>query len=300
MNPAKLRWPPSNWGLTARIVALSLLLLLLVQAAVFAVVRFSIERSAQRQLQQELLVGEKVWRRQLEQKAQQLNQGATLLATDFAFRDAVNSEDQDTIRSALANNGTRIGAPITAYLDTSMTLKALGEGQEENQIQPLLARLSGLSSQQMQGNLVAVVGRIPYQFVLVPLKAPQTVGWVLMGFPINQALLNGMHDLSDIHLVLISQAKGDVSQIVSTTLPPQSLQNLLSIDETVSEVAIPGDLLVARSVSLYDGPSGNVRTLLLRSLNEVVAPFRQVQVALVWITALGVVLFAVGSVFAAR
>ena len=52
----KLEWRPDNWGLSSRIVALSLLLLLMVQAAVFSVVRISIEQSAKRQVQQELLV----------------------------------------------------------------------------------------------------------------------------------------------------------------------------------------------------------------------------------------------------
>ncbi|HQX57694.1 MAG TPA: GGDEF domain-containing protein, partial [Burkholderiaceae bacterium] len=103
-----------DWGLSSRIVALSLLLLLLVQAAVFSVVRISIEQSARRQVAQELQVGERVWRRLLDQNAQQLRQGASVLAADFGFRSAVNTGDLETIRSALENNGARIGATITA------------------------------------------------------------------------------------------------------------------------------------------------------------------------------------------
>ncbi|OYU44430.1 MAG: GGDEF domain-containing protein [Burkholderiales bacterium PBB4] len=296
----KLNWPPSQWGLTSRIVALSMLLLLLVQTAVFSVVRSSIDESAQRQVQQELAIGEKVWGRLLDQNAQQLSQGATVLAKDFAFRDAVNSQDQETIRDALENHGARINATISAYLDTSMKVLAVGGGQDAAQIKLLLTRLAGASAQQMQGNQIAVVGNTPYQFVMVPLKAPVVVGWVLMGFPIDQKLLDDMRALSDMHLVLISQAPGAASQVVSTTLPPLTLQSLSSLDDMVSQVQVPGDVLIARTVKLDAGPSGNVRTLLLRSLNEVVAPFRQAQVALAWITALGVVLFALGSVFAAR
>ena len=295
----KLHWPPSQWGLTSRIVALSLLLLLLVQAAVFSVVRTSIEQSAQRQVTQELQVGERVWRRLLDQNAQTLSQGAALLAADYGFREAVNSQDNDTIRSVLENHGARIGATVTALLDTNMALRAVGEGQNEAQIMPLLSRLSN-TSQQVQGGQVALVGRTPFQFVLVPLKAPVTVGWVLMGFPINQKLMDDMRALSDIHLALISQAPGAPSQIVSSTLSADMLQSLSSLDTTIRELPVPGDVLIARTVKLDAGSFGNVRTLLFRSVNEVVAPFRQAQVALAWITALGVVMFAVGSVFAAR
>jgi diguanylate cyclase (GGDEF)-like protein len=295
-----LHWPPKHWGLTSRIVALSLLLLLLVQAAVFSVVRTSIEQSAQRQVHQELQVGERVWRRLLDQNAQTLSQGAALLAADYGFREAVNSQDNDTIRSVLENHGARIGATVTALLDTSMALRAVGEGQNEAQIMPLLTRLSSNAAQQVQGGQVALVGRTPFQFVLVPLKAPVTVGWVLMGFPINQKLMDDMRALSDIHLVLISQTPGAPSQIVSSTLPAEALQGLTSLDTTIRELPVPGDVLIARTVKLDAGSFGNVRTLLFRSMNDVVEPFRQAQVALAWITALGVVLFAVGSVFAAR
>ena len=121
----KISWPPTRWGLSSRIVALSLLLLLLVQAAVFSVVRISVEQSARRQVAQELQVGERVWRRLLDQNAQQLRQGAGVLAADFGFRAAVNSGDIATIASALENNGARIGATITALVDTSMALRAV-------------------------------------------------------------------------------------------------------------------------------------------------------------------------------
>jgi diguanylate cyclase (GGDEF)-like protein len=296
----KLKWPPSQWGLTSRIVALSLLLLLLVQAAVFSVVRISIEQSAQRQVEQELVVGERVWRRLLDQNAQTLRKGAELLAADYGFREAVNSQDDATIRSVLENHGARIGATVTALLDTGMALRSVGEGQDDSQIAPLLKRLSGASSQQMQGSQVALVGRTPYQFVLVPMKAPLVVGWVFMGFPINQKLLDDMRLLSDMNLALISQVKGEPGQIVATTLSDPALKGLVSVDEGVREVPVPGDVLLARTVKLDAGEFGSVRTVLLRSVNDVVAPFRQAQVALAWITALGVVMFAVGSVFAAR
>lgn len=134
----RIQWRPNHWGLSSRIVALSLLLLLVVQAAVFSVVRISIEQSARRQVAQELLVGERVWRRLLDQNAQKLSQGATVLAADFGFRSAVNSGDIDTIASALENNGARIGATVTALMDTNLSLRAVGEGQDAAALRPLL------------------------------------------------------------------------------------------------------------------------------------------------------------------
>ena len=96
-----MSWPYllTRWGgLSSRIAALSLLLLLAVQMAVFTVVRTSIDRSSRAQIAKELLLGERVWLRLLDQNAQKLGQGAALLAADFGFRAAVGSGDLETIR----------------------------------------------------------------------------------------------------------------------------------------------------------------------------------------------------------
>ena len=131
----KLEWRPDYWGLSSPIVALSQLLLLIVQAAVFSMVRVSIEQSAMCQVDQELLVGERVWRRLLDQNAQKLHQGAALLAADFGFREAVNTQDNETIRSMLDNHGALIGATVSAWMDTNMAVRAVGEGQDGTELQ---------------------------------------------------------------------------------------------------------------------------------------------------------------------
>jgi len=292
--------PSMRWGLSSRIVALSLLLLLMVQAAVFSVVRISIEQSARRQVAKELQVGERVWRRLLDQNAQQLRQGAGVLAADFGFRAAVSSGDTETISSALENNGARIGATITALVDTQLALRAVGEAADADELKPVFGALVGSLTRDGQGSQVTLVGGIPHQFVMVPMKAPLLVGYVLMGFPINQKLADDMRAISDMHLALLSDVGADHGQVVVTTLSPEAVHALKQKQGDVTELVDHGDLLIARSVKLDTGASGGVRTLLLRSLDEVVAPFRQAQVALAWITALGVVLFGIGSVFAAR
>ncbi len=293
-------WSPSRWGLSARIVALSLLLLLLVQAAVYSVVRISIEQSARRQVSQELQVGERVWRRLLDQNAEQLRLGAGLLAADFGFRSAVNTGDIDTIRSALENNGARIGASVTALMDTQLVLRAPGGADGAAELAPVLDALVKNLSHDTQGSQVALVGGVPHQFVMVPMKAPVLVGYVLMGFPINQKLLDDMRAISDMHLVLFADDGRAPGRVVASTLSPEALAALQAGGGDVQELAGHGDTLIARSVKLDTGTTGSVRTVLLRSLSEVVAPFRQAQIALAWITALGVVLFGIGSVFAAR
>ncbi len=293
-----------NWGLSARIVAFSLLLLLLIQAAVFSVIRVSIDQSARQQIAQELQVGERVWRRLLDQNALKLAQGATLLAADFGFRSAVSTGDVDTIRSALDNHGARIGATVTALIDNSLNLTAVGQGQsslarapdvkqaEFKQIYQRLARAP-------QSGQIAMIDQVPHQFVMVQVRAPTPIGWVLMGFPIGQGLLDEMRTLSEMHVALISVRSNADSNLLMSTLPANAARILKESRSPVAELLVGSDTLVALDVKLDAGPDA-LHTLLLRSFDEVVAPFRRAQFALAWITALGVILFGIGSVFLAR
>ena len=301
-----------NWGLSARIVAFSLLLLLLIQAAVFSVIRISIDQSARQQIAQELQLSERVWRRLLDQNALKLAQGATLLAADYGFRSAVSTGDVDTIRSALDNHGARIGATVTALIDNTLNLTAVGQGQSLNVQVP--ARTPDLKKAEFkqiyqrlarspQSGQIAMIDQVPHQFVMVQVRAPTPIGWVLMGFPIGQGLLDEMRTLSEMHVALITPASNaqpnSASTLLMSTLPANAARILGESRGPVAELVVGSDKLVARDVKL-DAGTGDLHTLLLRSFDEVVAPFRRAQFALAWITALGVMLFGIGSVFLAR
>ena len=299
----KLRWSwwpdTGGWRLSTRIVMMSLVLLLVVQSAGLLVVRASIERNARSQIANELQLGERVWRRLLDQNAEKLRQGAGLLAGDFGFRAAVNSDDVETIRSALDNQGARIGATVSALLDNQLALRATNYTPDTPALSDVLAQIATPLSRSESGGTVALVGNTAYQFVMVPLRAPLVIGWVLMGFPIDQSLANDMLALSGLHLAMLTQAQGLPPQVGISTLSPGMLQTLQTAGVSASEVQDEGDTLVTRHVNL-NAVAGNVQVLLLRSLSEVVAPFQQVQVVLLVISLVGVILFGLGSTWAAR
>ena len=302
-RPSWWHWPSgavADWRLSTRILVPSLALLLLVQGAVFLVVHGSIERNARAQIDHELEVGERVWRRLLDQNAQSLRQGAALLAADYAFRDAVGSGDLETIRSALDNHGARIGADLTALLDTQLAVRAVSDTPDAAAITPVLQALASNLSRSEQGGQVALVGNAAYQFVMVPMRAPLIVGWVVMGFPLTATLADDMRQLSGVQVAVLTRATGAAQPHLGiSTLAPAELQALQAGGLMQTEFAVDGDTMVLRSVDLRAG-NGEVRTLLLRSLNEVTAPFSQIQAVLVVITALGLVLFALGSVATAQ
>ncbi len=287
-------------GLAARIVALSLLLLLIVQAAGFGVVRQSIARNARAQLAAELAIGERVWQRLLDQNAQRLRQGAMLLTADYGFRSAVTSGDRATIDSALDNHGARIGATVSALLDTSFDTRALhAAGADAAATTRLLRDVAAPLARDNAGSRLVLIDGLPHQFVIVPLRAPVTIGYVVMGFPLGQAMADDMRALSGLHVALLASTGEQPPRVVASTLPAPAARRLEREGLAAGGLAVDGDELFARTV-VHDTGGGTLRSVLLRSVQEVVAPFHQVQLVLAAITLIGVALFAYGSAWTAR
>ena len=99
--------------LRTRIVIFFVVLLSLVQGAAFLLVNAANSHNAQGIIDEELATGERIFARSIEHNRARLTQSAIVLASDFAFREAVATSDERTIESALRNHGARIRAPTS-------------------------------------------------------------------------------------------------------------------------------------------------------------------------------------------
>ncbi len=292
-------------SLSARIVLLFLGLLLLVQGVSFFAIRATIERNARVAVAEDLAVGERLLKRVLDQNAQKLTEGATLLAADYGFRSAVSSNDANTIADVLANHGERIGANVAALLDTGFRLRAAAQADVSG-LQPLLNRLAANGGSTKRASDVVVIDNKPFQFVMVPLRAPVLVGWVLMGFPVDQRLVDEMRTLSSLHVSLEVQADAQSAWKATVSTLPQAgrnaleRQNIFLPGEPAMSLRLPDGEYSARAVALTEPGGAAVSAVLMRSVDEAVAPYRQLQLGLAVLTVLSVVVFGVGSVLTAR
>ncbi|MBC7995985.1 MAG: GGDEF domain-containing protein, partial [Rhizobacter sp.] len=288
-------------SLSARIVLLFLGLLLLVQGLSFVAIRATIDRNARAAVAEDLLVGERLLKRVLDQNAQKLTEGATLLAADYGFRSAVSSNDAATIADVLANHGERIGASVAVLLDTSFRLRAAAQADVSG-LKPLLDRLAANGGSAKRDSDVVVINNTPFQFVMVPLRAPVLVGWVLMGFPVDQRLLDEMRTLSSLHVSLEVQRdpqsawKTTVSTLPQTGRIALERQNIFLPGAPAMSLRLPDGEYSARAVALAEPGGSAVSAVLMRSVDEAVAPYRQLQLGLAVLTLLSVAVFGVGSV----
>ena len=303
-----MNWRAGWRSVTVRLVALSLLLLLAVQGASFGVLRAALERSARSQIARELGVDENVWRHLLAQHAERLHQGAALLAADNGFRAAVASGNQQAIEAALEKHGDRVGAGIAALLDTRLDVRAASMSPGLGSLQAALAQvLPALAAATGPDSHLAVLGDVPYQFVLVPLKAspsaPAQSGGVLMGFALEQPLVNEMRKLLGVDMALRVRGADGRWHVQASTLAAGPLLALQRAQGEITELqGADGQTLLARSSVLAPGMpgagagapgTGEVQVLLLRSVDTALATYHPLWWLLAAVTAAGLLLCAV-------
>ena len=300
------------WGsIGGRIVALFLGLLLAVQVASFTALRASLLDHAHSVLPDKLLVGDRVLQRLLDQRAQKLIEGARLLAADYGFREALSSNDDGTIASVLANHGARIGATDAALLSTDFQLRSATAGNPGG-LTSLAARLAAQASATGTASTVALLSGRAYQAVLVPVKAPVVVAWVLMAFPLDTQLTGEMRDLSTLNLTVLTRAtprepwtvsSSNLGEEQSARLATQpwaaatQAAAMIAVDVQGEEFGVRPKWL-SQSNSIDGGAA--VLALVSLSVDEAVRLPAKLQLALLAITLLAFAAFGLGSVFTAR
>jgi diguanylate cyclase (GGDEF)-like protein len=295
-------WRPMSRRLELRIVVLFLGLLLLIQALSLVAINHSIDNNSRARIATELHIGESVLRRLLAQNAEKLTEASRLLATDYGFRSAIASADRPTLVDALDNNGARIGASVSLFTDASYRLVAstLPDSREalalvQAEARPGMGAASEVHVQLLDGR--------PFQLVTVPVRAPLLIGHVSMGFPVGKQLVIDMEELSGLKVLLFERMRGGTWRPLPGADPTgvgAALAGQLREHATAQDVTLGGEVSSARVVVLGSNTTHEVVAVLLRSVDDAVAPYRRLQLTLLAITLIGLLTFGAGSVITAR
>jgi diguanylate cyclase (GGDEF)-like protein len=165
---------------------------------------------------EQLAAGALVARELIGFRAQQLANAVTVLAADFGLREAVASADAPTIASAITNHGSRIGAQFMMVLDPDG--RPISSSERGARLAPgvgaALLRESGGGA--TEPHFLAVGERV-YQVFVAPVQAPDLIGWVAMGFAIDDRFAAQIRGLVDVDVTLLSAAEGR-ARVVGSTL----------------------------------------------------------------------------------
>jgi diguanylate cyclase (GGDEF)-like protein len=185
-------------SLQTRITALYSATFGLVMLLVAASLQWAIASSAEQQVRSQLASSSKVIDKIWSLHTQELQSVARPLALDFGFREAVATDDDATIRSALVNIAGRIDLP------NAFVVKYDGRvvGMTPDQDSPYDAGLWDELDSGWHSGALRIHGRT-YQAVAAEIRAPALIGWLVLGRRLDAG---EMKELSGLSAVPVSAA----------------------------------------------------------------------------------------------
>jgi diguanylate cyclase (GGDEF)-like protein len=286
-------------SLRVRMVVFLVALLGIVQVAEFLLTNSASYNAARGKIEDEFSVAQRVFARVLQQNSERLSQAAAVLASDFAFREAIATGDTGTLLSALENQGARIGAKAVLYVDLKGQVIAdtLRPG-----VPPHAFEFPGLIARARAGGDASTTDMLhgqAYQLIAVPVKAPVTIGWIVVCFPLDLALAQDLRQLTGLDVSFATEQRGRW-RIFATTLPATAAAAL--------RTRLPdyADALDSRALQMPDGQQqmrlvpltadAHVAAVLQRPIASAMASFRTLRATLLGLGFLSLAISIAGSV----
>lgn len=130
---------------------------------------------------------------------------SNVLTADFGFKSAVATADKPTLRSMLENHGRRINADV--MLLTRLDGELIASADDFQPDQQLLKKIEiAMQATPKRAQLVELNGRL-LQLIMQPVLAPRPIAYTLIGFEIDDAILQKLTGLTMMDLSFLSEDK---------------------------------------------------------------------------------------------
>jgi diguanylate cyclase (GGDEF)-like protein len=277
-----------------RLLVLIIGLVIVTQTVTLAAVLISTRRTVEARAAEQLRSGGMLAEHLIGFRAGQLANGVAVLAADFGFREAVASGHTPTILSAARNNAQRIGADMVLLLDTHGRVLASTVPAAAAAGDSLASLLEDASAARDQPNFL-VLGAQAYQWFVAPVRTPETIAWVAMGFLVDEALAERIRDLVGAEVAIVTHASLGGTRIAST-LPAATISNGAAALPAASEIPHTTHLAAADYLSFarrLNGRGDAADVILLKPLRDVLTPYRELRDAMLLIDGLALLVAAV-------
>jgi len=230
-------------------------------------------------------------------RAEQLASAVAVLAEDFGFREAVASGDGPTMLSAAGNNARRIGADLVLLIDTRGRVLASSSPTDARAGTVIGGLLLGGSGGRRNRPQFMALGSKTYQFFVAPVRTPEIIAWVVMGFAVDDALARKIRDLAGVEVTLGIGGPAGVTRVASSL--PLTVQPSAHLDSTEVSAGGGGTLVVRLGdtsyltfVQLIDSRGEPVEAILQKPMSAVLAPYRELRDSLLFIDGAAILLAA--------
>lgn len=298
----------------ARLILFFGMLFVVVGAVTFLLVQNAIQRNIFEQARVQLSATNDIFNRRLAETADALAGGSTLLASDFAFRQAVATDDKATILSALHNLEGRINADRVLLI--SLESSVLADTADPEHAAPGAEKpfrfTDMIETAEDKGRATATTvldGKI-YELVIVPVLAPVPIAWIVVGLESGNELVSELQRVTTVPVEITFAYQDDNGNwnAPASTLPPHLKDVLLPEFKNLPQFAagpraIPMEgsdyvTLVKELVGPKD--TSQVHIALQYSLDVALQPYRPLFLLLISLAGAALIVSLAGAVFIAR
>ncbi|NVK88350.1 MAG: EAL domain-containing protein [Gammaproteobacteria bacterium] len=192
-------------SLRSQITGLSTAAVIFTSLTLLAIFWWSYSNYNFAQLERKFTTSQSVLTEYLAAKEQLLTTAARVLTADFGFKQAVASNDQQTIASVLENHGSRIDADLMILFDERGQL--ISSNNAMNDLQDQIAKqISGKVELSSNAQFV-VLNDALYEIIMLPIKAPNTIGFCIIGFEIDDQAVSELNQLTMVELSFYDEQK---------------------------------------------------------------------------------------------
>ncbi len=201
----------NTFKLSHQIIALCIGLVLVTSSSVLASFWWFSSRYTQDHIDTTVNSAVNVFGQYSQTKAELLKTAAQVLTADFGFKQAVASQDAATITSALDNHGDRINADLMLITDRSGNTIASNPTTilEHSDVETIVASLVATAGETV---FVDLNGHL-FQVVALPVKAPLTIAYAIVGFEITTEVTIALKQLTALEISFFNHDRLLVSSL---------------------------------------------------------------------------------------
>ncbi|MGJ8691632.1 MAG: EAL domain-containing protein [Thalassotalea sp.] len=191
-------------------------LVVLTSVAIVLAIGFATEKHANTQLSRDLDVGEGVLLDFLKNRESMLINAATVLTEDFGFKQAIASQDRGTIGSMLNNHRDRISADIMAVLSLDGEFISQTSGLSlSDDVSSTEIAINDIINNGGLSTIKALNGKL-YQTLFLTVDAPKPIAIAMLGFEINQALIERVSKLTTLDVSIVYDPTANINTATTT------------------------------------------------------------------------------------
>ena len=262
-----------------RLLVLIIGLVVAMESVTLVAVLASTDHEVRVRADERLRSGSQVVQEFMRQRADLLSSTVAVLAKDSGFREAVASRDAETMLSAATNHAERIGADLVVLMDTDGRPVTANSSYVTTHAATVQKMVHSAINDRGDAHLM-VMGDQLYQFFVAPVRAPDTIGWVAMGFAVDDELASKVRDLVHEHdQVSVLAGEAPHLSLVASTLPAEARAALAAHRDLAAGHQGAQPLPLASQdyltyVAHLGGADDSAAIVLQEPMADVLAPYR--------------------------